>query len=149
MVAGNRVVQDQIRHMMVPRMVVAHLSCVSVQGLAEVCDLFALVVGLRFCMLLAQAVVPAEMPGVGFPGQVNVTFLLLGQHCARVNHHLAEQVAAATGHTSDDLVSAGVVCWKHSLEGSAILPECRTFTSSLVVYARFLISHDTGCRHQI
>ena len=58
MVAGHRVVQDQIRYMMVPRVVVQHLSCVAVQGLAEVCDLFALVVGLRFCMLLAQAVVP-------------------------------------------------------------------------------------------
>ena len=69
--------QDQIRCMMVPRVVVAHLSCVAVQGLAEVCDLFTLVVGLGFCMLLAQAVVPAEVPDVGFPGQVNVTSLLL------------------------------------------------------------------------
>ena len=102
---------------MVPCVVVAHLSRVAVQGLTEVCDIFALMVGLRFCMLLAKAVVPEEMPGVGLPGQVNVTSLLLGQHCAPINHHLAEQIAAATRHGSDLLVSAGVVCWKHGLEG--------------------------------
>ena len=69
MVAGSRVVQDQIRHRMVPRVVVAHLSRVAVQGLAEVLDLLALIARLSFCMLLAEAVAPADMPGVGFPGQ--------------------------------------------------------------------------------
>ena len=128
--------ESDTAHMMVPRVVVAHLSCVAVQGLAEeVLELLALRASLSFCMLFALVVVPADMPGVSFPGQVNVCALVLRQHCALVVHHLAEQVATATSHATELLVSAGVVCWKHGLQGFAILPACKTFGSSLVVYA--------------
>ena len=94
--------------------VVAHLFCVLFQNPDAECDfLFALTASLRFCMLLAHAMIPAEMRGIGFTDVVNVEFLVLGQHCALEVHHLAKQASAAAGPTIDTIFSVGDLCWEY------------------------------------